>query len=246
MWVSLVRREGTTVLAKVPIPMKLRALVLLLILANLGFFAWSQGWLDAVVGVRARGDREPERLTRQFQPQSVRILAPGAAAAAMSASAPAAGVSCVEAGPFSLAEAGVAEALLQPALPAGSWARRNVEQAGTWLVYLGRFTAVEPLQRQTEELRRLNAPFEEVQSPPELAPGLSLGRFDNRAAADKALEQLTQRGVRRARVVTLSEPATTVTLRIERADPALAAQAAALGGNLKGQPLGKAFGPCAQ
>ena len=226
--------------------MKLRALVLLLILANLGFFAWTQGWLDAVVGVRAHGDREPERLARQFQPQSVRILTPGEAAAAMSASAPTLGVSCIEAGPFSLAEAGVAEALLQPALPAGSWARRNVEQAGAWLVYLGRFTVVEALQKQTEELRRLNTPFDEVQSPPELAPGLSLGRFDNRGAADTALEQLTQRGIRRARVVRLAEPATTVTFRIERADPALAAQAAALGGNLKGQPLGKAFGPCAQ
>ena len=65
-------------------------------------------------------------------------------------------------------------------------------------------------------------------SPPDLAPGLSLGRFDSRAAADKALEQLTQRGVRTARVVTLSRAGDARMLRIERADAALAAQLAAL------------------
>ena len=226
--------------------MKLRVLALLLLLANLGFFAWTQGWLDGVVSLRARGDREPERLAREFQPQRVRIVPPDEAAAAMAASAatPAASLSCLEAGPYTPAEARAAEALLQPALPAGSWARRSVEQPGSWIVYVGRFAATEALQKKIEELRRLQAPFEEVQSPPELAPGLSLGRFDNRAAADKALEQLGQRGVRTARVVALSEPATMTLLRVERADPALAHEVAALGGDVKGQPLGKAFGPC--
>ena len=224
--------------------MKLRALTLLLVLANLGFFAWTQGWLDAEVGVRARGDREPERLARQFQPQSLRILAPGAAAVAMSASTGA--TACLEAGPYTPAEASAAESLLQPALPVGSWARRNVEQAGAWIVYAGRFKAEDGLQQKVEELRRLQTPFEVLRSPPDLAPGLSLGRFDNRAAADKSLEQLTERGVRGAHVATLTEPATLVSLRIERANPALAAQVAALAGEVKGQPLGRAFGPCAR
>ncbi len=228
--------------------MKLRVLALLLLAANLGFFAWTQGWLDGVVGVRAHGAREPDRLAREFQPQRVRILPPDEAAAAMAASAPvpAAAMSCLEAGPYTPAEARAAEALLQPALPAGSWARRSVEQPGSWIVYLGRFTAADALQKKIEELRRLPAPFEELQSPPELAPGLSLGRFDSRAAADKALEQLSQRGVRTARVVALTEPTTMTMVRVERADPALALEVAALGGDVKGQPLGKAFGPCAK
>jgi hypothetical protein len=227
---------------------KLRVLALLLLLANLGFFAWTQGWLDGVVSVPARGDREPERLAREFQPQRVRILAPEEAAAAMAASAPmpAAALTCLEAGPFTPAEARAAETLLQAALPAGSWARRSVEQPGSWIVYLGRFTAADALQKKIAELHRLSTPFEELQSPPELAPGLSLGRFDNRPMADRALELLGQRGVRTARVVALAEPATTTLLRVEHADPALALELAALGGDIKGQPLGKAFGPCAK
>jgi len=60
----------------------LRALIALLLLANLAFYAWSQSWLDDIVGVRARGDREPERLARQFHPEVVRILTPQALAAA--------------------------------------------------------------------------------------------------------------------------------------------------------------------
>ena len=34
----------------------LRGLVLLLLVANLGFFAWTQGWLDGVVGMRPGGE----------------------------------------------------------------------------------------------------------------------------------------------------------------------------------------------
>ena len=228
--------------------MKLRVLALLLLVANLGFFAWTQGWLDGVVSVRARGDREPERLAREFQPQRVRILAPDEAAVAMAASAPApaATLTCLEAGPYTAAEARAAETLLQAALPVGSWARRSVEQPGSWIVYLGRFSAADTLQKKIEELRRVPVASEELQGPPELVPGLSLGRFDSRAAADKALVQLGQRGVRTPRVVALSEPATMTLLRVERADPALALELAALGGDVKGQPLGKAFAPCAK
>lgn len=222
--------------------MKLRVLALLLLLANLGFFAWTQGWLDTVVGLRAIGDREPERLARQFQPQAIRILAPRAAAS--SASAPVTGTSCLEAGPFSLAEVTAAEALLKPSLAAGQWVRRSVEQAAAWSVYLGPFTTPDTLQKKAEELRRLQTAFEEVRSPAELAPGLSLGRFDSRAAAEAALAQASQRGVRSARVVTVVEPATVYALRVERADAALVAQIAALGGEVRGAPLGKAFTAC--
>lgn len=222
--------------------MKLRALVLLLVVANLAFFAWTRGWLDGVTGLPAHGDREPERLARQVQPQSVRILSPKEAAAAMATQVTDA--TCLEAGPFSPAEAQAAEALLQAAVPAGGWARRDVERPGDWLIYLGRFTAADSQQKKAEELGRLQLPFDEVLAPPELVPGLSLGHFDNRAAADRALEQLVQRGVRSARVVTLAEPGTNTLLRFERADGALAARLAAMSGEVKGRPLGPAFRVC--
>ncbi len=66
----------------------LRLLVILLVLANALFFAWSLGWLDALVGIPARGDRDPQRLERQVDPQRVTLLGAGAVASAAVEAAP--------------------------------------------------------------------------------------------------------------------------------------------------------------
>lgn len=60
----------------------LRALVVVLLLANLAFFAWMHGWLNSVVGVDPAGEREPQRLNAQVQPNTIRVLGqqPGGAA----------------------------------------------------------------------------------------------------------------------------------------------------------------------
>ena len=97
----------------------LRALLALLIVANLVFFAFSRGALDGILGLRALGDREPERLANQVRPQAIRLLAAGAAA-----SAPAsidAGVPCYETPTFTAGEAAAVEAALAANLPTGSW-----------------------------------------------------------------------------------------------------------------------------
>ena len=223
--------------------MKLRAVVLLLVLANLGFFAWTRGALDGWIGPPPHGDREPERLARQFQPQNVRIVPPDGAASG-SGSGAANSTACLEAGPFSASDVALAEAVLQQALPAGGWSRRSIDQPGVWLVYVGRFATAEAMQKKADELRRLQAPFDEVQSPAELAPGLSIGRFNSQGEAEQALQQWVQRGLRTARVVTLAEPASDLVLRFDRADASLVAQVAALSGDINGQPLGKAFVAC--
>ncbi|WP_374593760.1 SPOR domain-containing protein [Aquabacterium sp.] len=62
----------------------LRALVLLLFLANLLFYLWIQGWLTSVVGVQPGGQHEPERMARQVHPEAVRVLPPESASAAAS------------------------------------------------------------------------------------------------------------------------------------------------------------------
>lgn len=217
----------------------LRLLVLALIVANLGFYAWTQGWLDGVVGARAIGDREPERLARQVRPESVQILPPEAAASSVSGT-----TACLETGPFNATELAAATAALKQALPNadGSWAEVKTDTPGTWIVYMGKFVDTEGLGKKEQELKRLKLDFEVVRAPPALDRGLSLGRFDVRAAADTALERFTQQGVRTARVVELSAPGSATLLRAARADEALAAQL--LG--LKAGGLGKGFVACAK
>jgi hypothetical protein len=68
----------------------MRALVLLLVLANLAFFALAQGWLQPVVGLARHNEREPQRLGAQLNPDAVRIVTATDRTQAAAAPAPAA------------------------------------------------------------------------------------------------------------------------------------------------------------
>jgi len=217
----------------------LRAVVIALVLANAAFFAWTQGWLDNVVGVRSIGDREPERLLRQIRPETIRIIPTPTVVAAPPPA-------CLEAGPFAPAEIAAAEAALRAALPnatAGTWVSLKTELPGAWIVYMGKYPNRELLVRKQEELARRTVTSEEVNSPAALDPGLSLGRFEERADADRALTEFTRQGIRTAKVVELTAPASSFRLRVERAGAALAAQLA----EVKADGLfGKPFAACAK
>lgn len=227
----------------------LRALVVLLLLANLAFFAWTQGWLTGLTGISPEGDRDPERLKRQVHPEVIRILPPGS----VPASAPAettgsAGTAavvaavCFESGPYSAADLPAAEGVLKAALPAGTtWAVQNGERPGVWLIYMGKYANREALDRKVAELKGIDVSAEPVRSSPELEPGLSLGRFDNRGQADARLAELGKRGVRTARVINITPPAPAHTLRFAQADGGLQRALAGLKGKLPGD---KGFGPC--
>lgn len=248
----------------------LRLLVLLLAFGNLAFLAWSSGWLDDVVGVRAIGDREPERLQRQVRPETIRVL-PGATGARTGASptpsppgaatAPGAGSpnptpaavaaltpppetaslpACLEAGPFSAQQFGAVEALLQLSLPVGAWTHVKNERPSLWMVYVGKFADGDLMTRRQDELRRLKVEYEVLRAPGDLVPGLSLGRFEVRGNANNLLEQLSQRGVRGARVVEVPAASSTHLARIERPTPAVMAQLSAL----RADVLGRGFQPC--
>jgi len=60
----------------------MRALVTLLLLANLGWLALAQGWLQPYVGLSSQHEREPQRLAAQVAADSVRVVPASAAASA--------------------------------------------------------------------------------------------------------------------------------------------------------------------
>lgn len=99
----------------------LRGLVVLLLLANALFLAWSQGWLAPLLAPPRAAERETERLAAQVNPGAVTVLPEKAASAAVSA-ARAAALACMEAGPLPDDQLAGAVAALAPAgLPDGSW-----------------------------------------------------------------------------------------------------------------------------
>jgi hypothetical protein len=231
----------------------MRALLVALAAANVLVLAWSLNWLPFFSLPR---EREPERLQRQVRPEAVQLITPSAASAALQAAAAQrapGGVTaapgtdggatvCLEAGPFAASEVAAAErALRDLKLTNLEWTQQRSERGGSYIVYHGRFADNAALQRRRAELQRQQISAEPVTSSPDLEPGLSFGRFDTRAAADAALAQIQQQGVRPSRVVTINTPVIVTLLRVERADGPMAARLT----QLSLPPAGSGFRPCA-
>lgn len=177
----------------------LRLIVLLLLLANGAYYAWSQGLL-LPWGLGPTQQSEPQRVAQQIRPESVRVL-PGDELRRMESLAAQAPrpPECLQAGPL---DEGMIAAL-RPVVegwPIGSWNFEPVVEPPRWIIYMGKYAGVEQVARKRAELRQLGVSFEPL-SNPELEPGLSLGGFASEAAANQQLETLAARGVRTARVV---------------------------------------------
>jgi len=236
----------------------LRGLVLLLLVANLAFYSWSQGWLTWAVGVDPQGDREPQRLDRQVAPEALKLIAPERPPAssapardgvqpaeAASSSAIVAGEVCLEFGPFtSKSDVDRAEGVFRMRLPRQSWDLKPREVPGHWLVYLGPFQTRELMQRRAEDLRRVGIlQFEEVQGIPQLEFGLALGHYSKLDAAESDLHRFTREKVRGVRLVQLNPPSVNYSLHVPRADAALQTELASLARDPAFNP--QKLSPCA-
>jgi hypothetical protein len=177
----------------------LRLIVLVLLLANGGFFAWSQGLL-LPWGLGPAQQSEPQRMLQQVRPESVRILRPDELRRVESVAAQA------PRPPECLQTAALDEAQIAPlrstleSWPAGSWSLEPMVEPARWIVYMGRYAGVEQVARKRAELRQLGISFESL-SNPDMEPGLSLGSFPTQAAANQQMQSLAEKGVQTARVV---------------------------------------------
>ena len=217
----------------------LRLAVIVLLLANAGYYAWSQGWLHSW-GLAPGEQSEPQRLAQQIRPETLRILqaretppvAPSAASEATVSPAPspapapaattASATVCLQAGTLDQRQADAVRTAAA-ALPQGSWKLESTPIPGRWMVYIGRFADDEALDKKRAELRARKVPFDRPNNPT-LEPGLSLGRFSSEEAAQRALTTLSNQGVRTARVVVERAEAPGFTLRLPALDSATRAQ----------------------
>ena len=214
----------------------LRLIVLLLILANGIYFAWSQGLFRAWEFAPAQ-HTEPQRVAQQLRPENLRILKAGEARGAETnamvpppAPAPVPALleavvatqpaECYEAGLFDDAQASTLRRTLEARLPAGSWLLVSAVEPARWIVYMGKYPNAEALAKKRQELASLNLKLEPINSA-SLEPGLSLGGFDTQAAANTALASLTKRGVRTAQVVRERPEVRGTLLRLGAVDTAL-------------------------
>jgi hypothetical protein len=177
----------------------LRLIVLLLLLANAGFYAWSQGLLLAW-GVGPTQQSEPQRLDQQIRPESVRVLRTEELRRVETQVAQAPRPpECLQTAALDEAQIGPLRTALE-SWPAGSWTLEQVTEPARWIIYMGKYAGVEQVARKRAELRQLGISFE-APANAELEPGLSLGTYPSEGAAVMQLDALADRGVRTARVV---------------------------------------------
>lgn len=272
----------------------LRLVVWLLVLANAGYFAWTQGYL-APLGLAPVNQSEPERLRAQIHPEALRLLnGPKDSAAADPVAEPAAvpapvasetgpadasataaeatpattdtsttaattagggtptalntpaappppappappATACWQANGFTPAQAdALRSALSGSGLPRDRWQLGEVKLGGRWVVYMGRYND-EQLERKKTELRTIGVAFRELSGA--LSPGLALGTYSSEAAAQQALQDVSQKGVRTARVAQERAETAAWNLRLPDITDAQRGTVTGLGAALAGKRL---------
>jgi hypothetical protein len=163
----------------------LRKIVLMLIAANVAYFAYSQGWISRVIGSDA-AQREPARLAKQINPDALAVsLAPAKVLTTISEPSPLPNSTAVLCSP-------------------------KVAIEEEWLVYMGPYANKELMEKKKSELQKLGISGLEV-SKTSLPRGLSLGRYPNETAARNAWRVLQGKGIKTATVLLWTTPSNNAT-----------------------------------
>ena len=123
----------------------LRLFVLILMLANGLYFAWSEGYLRAY-GFAPAQQREPQRMVQQIRPEAIQMLTSVEARRAdAQAQADQVPKECLLAEPFDDAQAATLRQALETTLSPGSWQMNTVAVSARWIVYMGRLARAEKI-----------------------------------------------------------------------------------------------------
>ncbi len=158
--------------------MLLKKIVLLLLLANLGYAAYSNGWLSALSGAESN-QREPERLGRQVNAQAIEVR---------------------QELPTHQDVLGSEPAVMEVKVGGSAACKSPLPSAEQWLIYMGPYASKELLVKKKTELAKLAIDSTEV-SKTSLPRGLSLGRYATETDARSALEALQRKGIKTATVL---------------------------------------------
>lgn len=208
----------------------LRFALLVLLVANAGYLAWSQGWM-ATLGWTPEAQTEPYRLKQQVRPDVLSVVptppaaaTPPPTASSTSATEPDEEILpettvCLQSENMDEAQSKKLQQVLQQSdLPSTSWEMQSSAISGRWMVYLGKFPNETALEKRRAELRTRKIGYDRAGG--SLEPGLSLGRFSSEDAATRELGQMLNQGVRGARVVQERAPQTLYVLRLSHATAA--------------------------
>jgi hypothetical protein len=227
-----------------------RAVFLLLVLANVALFAWTRVFAPGGAGA------DPAPLARQIAPEKLRVVRPEELAAppqsksvaaapapvAQAAPPPPARLKCVEWGAFAPTEAPRAENTLAPLGLGERLTQRRTEETAGWWVFIPPAgdggNARQAALRKAGELKKLGVQdYFVVQEEGPHRWAVSLGVFRSEDAAQARLAALRSRGVRSARVGPRETQVPKVWLQVKQVDAALEARLQQIAQQLDGTEL---------
>jgi len=243
----------------------MRTLLLALLLVNLVFFAWSQGWM-AGAGLGPVTQREPQRLALQIHPEQVQItplasasatpasspqptpsapailpsapIASASMVASAAASAAPAKTVCRQIGPYGALET-EALAQAQSALAQAGLKPKVLSTPVTeqWMVLLGPYPSQAAMRTALDEIAQQGKVkvFAPVTDRARFEPGISLGVFANEASAQEQLQIVRKQGVRGAKVVQRNAGMNRTVLRLPALTPSQLGALEKVSGQLGGQ-----------
>jgi sporulation related protein len=182
-----------------------RIVFFLLLLANIGFFAW------AYFGA-GRASDEPQLMQQQLNPQEIRLLSQEqvvklaaerakqiAERPRSSARAPV--TACLELGAFSLTDAPRVEKALEPLALGARLSQRRFDEVASYWVFMPPLRNRQAANLKAAELKKLGVEdFFVVQEDAKWRFAVSLGVFKTEEAARARLAELQKKGVRTAKV----------------------------------------------
>jgi len=222
----------------------MRAVFFLLLLLNLGFFAWTQmGPIHA--------SSEAQLIDQQLNPRAIELLTAERVAAlgaeraeraerierAERAKAPKL-TPCLELGAFNPGDLPRVEQVLGPLAPGPKLSQRRVDEVANFWVYMPPQNNRQAAIRKAAELKKLGIEeFFVVQDDSKFRFAISLGVFKSEEAAKAQLDQLRAKGVRSARIGARETRVPKVYVMVRDVSEALAAKLNDLRQGLPGSEL---------
>jgi hypothetical protein len=187
----------------------MKALFLILLLANLGFYAYAEGYFPSGQEAADEAQRSP------LNAEKIRILTAAQVAALPKLKPLPKTAACMEWGNFSAADAARAGQTLQGLALGDRLTERSVDEAAAWWVFFPPQGSKAAGEKKLEELKRLGIEdFFMIQDEGKWRYAISLGVFSTRDGAKKHFEALRAKGVKTAQAAERQPASRKVVIRI--------------------------------
>jgi hypothetical protein len=212
----------------------MRLVFLVLVLANVAFYAWSRHYAGSAPRVNP--------LARQVEPEKLKLVPPGELRAppvpkAAAAAAVASG-RCLEWGSFTLADSPRAEQALEPLRLGERLSERRTEELAAWWVHMPPQGSRQAALRKSAELKALGVQdYFVIAEDGDWRWALSLGVYRTHEAAQARLGALREQGVRSAVVTPRETLVPKVWLQVRGIDAPLEAQLRSIAKQIEGSEL---------